>query len=1089
MTAPVRLAIPCRMVTLTVEIGPESGLTTLEDLVAQALLAGRGARTPDPDDRRHDARSLAELFAVPYRIMLNVLHTLWSKGHIYIDFEIGKIDLADGAREMLTKHGALHGVAVERQKRSFLFEPVTGRLFNEWDGARRPWDGSLAMPRHAGIDERDLSPPELLRAVQRAFRNERRQGAHKNVLGVGFDNPILRPAAEDRWLHTTADVHVDPDSERLSARLRDDLQWGRGASRAMSEHLADLVDREPVHPFVQSLRGRARHRLVQPDSVERMLAVMARTVAALGDTEPGQVELRQNRLRELATGIHRSLAAMDRARASSTVVSHSAGHRWTIEDLLASARTQVVVVAPQIRYSALNPLLPALRQALDRGVHLVVLWGRTASDSLETRVRSAFAELSGRPGAKVLIAGRSAKVGACVVVQDNSRALVGSRSPLAMDLAGDRGDVSVLVGPADHGPDQPEAVTELLRWTRGAFPYWALGRQIKVQADEFRTDERAADYPAGRSIELELPPLDSDRDAAALRLWTESWTACHDVLSQELVRVRAAGPIVDVVADGAQYDAMWEAIRAAAHDIVISADSIDPGIAEGAIARVLGDRAKTGAAVQLVYTAAPRGAETTEPFAGLATRSDDTVRILRRSTAARLVVADDETVIGSFSPLGDPSRDAAQPWRRSSQLGLRIRGAGFAGQIASAAGCPLLIERPETTTSTPPGTDPNRHGVYTARAILMDARQEKPGGRFGAVIADRLRLVEDPWRVLQIWQEIGVPADELRPAAAALVRDPASVPAPEHAIWVNWLIEDAWERRAFVEAAVLSGLAGPDAETVSPAACVAAVSLEIGPLGAVLTDVALELSDLPPPTQIGGAAGALAEILLWAGTEGAEAVRLLEPALPGPWQTVAERAVSLSGSQHPPVPLSEIVRALSRSAALADSHQRWADLAEEVDKVRQLRQRFAFTSGRVMHDGLFAQDGLLTAIHAASVGGETERNRLTTVLTSDVRKHLDGLVAQAGVEPVEWSRQHNFLNKIDHIVRDARRLATVHSEDDPYASEEAALASYRDVADVIAESWDALYSEASTASYPHSFPLLALLDRLTPLATWAKVHR
>ena len=68
--------------------------------------------------------------------------------------------------------------------------------------------------------------------------------------------------------------------------------------------------------------------------------------------------------------------------------------------------------------------------AIVRGVRLVVMWGRTSDDKLPSEVLNAFNELQRNPNAIVLLPERSSRTQACLVIQDNVRALVGSRSPL-----------------------------------------------------------------------------------------------------------------------------------------------------------------------------------------------------------------------------------------------------------------------------------------------------------------------------------------------------------------------------------------------------------------------------------------------------------------------------------------------------------------------------------------------------------------------------------------------------------------------------------------------------------------------------------
>ena len=75
MSETTLVALPCRVITLRVELGSEEGASTLEELVLAAVAGGR--TTVD---------SLGDLFSLPRRLMLDVVHALWSRGFLAVDF-------------------------------------------------------------------------------------------------------------------------------------------------------------------------------------------------------------------------------------------------------------------------------------------------------------------------------------------------------------------------------------------------------------------------------------------------------------------------------------------------------------------------------------------------------------------------------------------------------------------------------------------------------------------------------------------------------------------------------------------------------------------------------------------------------------------------------------------------------------------------------------------------------------------------------------------------------------------------------------------------------------------------------------------
>lgn len=456
MSQLVDIALPCRLISLKVRLGPEHGVTTLEELAAKAILAGRAS-----------VERLAELFGLPRRMMLDVMLGLWGRGYVSIDMESGAIELSDSAREILVGGGSLSDAAAETEDRQFLFEPVTGRVLLPEDGMQYPPAGTLQAPLSHGISESDLPPDELLRAVQAAIRQDRRRGFRKTVLEVSFGHPVLRPVAKLRWLVVTAGVTIDPDSERLAVTLADTKRWDAQSAAMLRQHMAALADTQPSHPFVQALRGQADRRFNPPESAEALFERFSEAVGRLDGADPADLPEHQRELSELHAQLADRVAAVDRARASVTVVSRAPGHAWATEMLIDEARTQLVIVAPAIGYRALNPLLPALRAALDRRVQLVVLWGRTQGDTLQTPVRGAFDELAIKYKSRVLIADRSARTDACAVIADDSRALVGSHSLFDMEPGRDYWAASVLIESAGEDSGPTAAVTGLLDWVAG----------------------------------------------------------------------------------------------------------------------------------------------------------------------------------------------------------------------------------------------------------------------------------------------------------------------------------------------------------------------------------------------------------------------------------------------------------------------------------------------------------------------------------------------------------------------------------------------------------------------------------------------
>lgn len=1075
MTGLIELALPCRLISLKVKVGPEDGTTTLEELAAKAILTGRTS-----------IERLAQIFGLPQRMLFDVVLGLWDKGYVSIDVESGLITLSETTHKRLVNGESMRDAAAETEDRQFLFEPITGRVLTSKEGnyANAPV-GTFAAPLRHGIRESDLPPGELLRAVQSVIRQEKRQGFRKKVLEVGFGNPVLRPPGQLRWVPVPATVAVDPDTGRLIVTLTD-RKWDALAVTRMARHMAALADAEPRHPFVQTLRGQAGQRLEPPAAVETLLERFSTQIARLPEVPPHQLGIHHQELNRLSAQLTDRIAALDRARASVTIVSRTAGQLWAFEKLIGEARTQLLIAAPAIAYRALNPLLPALRAALDRHVQLVMLWGRTLADSLQDPVRAAFDELEVKYRSRVLIADRSARIDACAVVQDASSALVGSRSFLEVNPTRESDMVSVLIEPATGRSAPTAVVNDLLTWARGAYPYWQDSQRIIVPY---------AAVPAETAEAREAPPEAEVRpdqaDPAAVSLLADTWGEYCAALADTLRRGDDAGPVVELLDGGENQEFLWSAIRGARRRLVVADDNVDPALL--ARLREALDKRSCDGTTDLVFQSTSGNAP------GVRGKHRADVRLHHQHAAARLVIVDDKAMIGSFSPLGDDgSRFGGVNGRR--QLGLMIRGQSAATELARSAPVEVTGDSGETGGGRPRRT---KSAAAAALPLLLEARQERRHGRFGSFVAARLAELDRPWEVLDAWKKSRAPADDLRPAAAALVWQAApmlrAAPSghPEVMSWVSWLLTDAWQRKQFVMAAVIAGLVPYAEVTPPPAACLAAAPIELGPLGESLIDPLLALSDLDEhdPAPSAGAAGALAELMLWGGPDREEGLDLLADRLPeGAWRDLAAKARQFyADANGAPVPLRQIAGELSRWDAVTRQESAWADLAGRIDKIEQLRRRFDFEAGEKMHDSLFSEDGLLTRIRAAARCVPAARRLPGENLPQDVKGYLNDLVAKAGAPPIQWHNQLHFLRKVEEIVRYARTLAVTRQ---PGEATSAAIASgaCRHLASWTATAKGELLADANGLlvgadgrPQPYGLPLRALLERLEPLIQWGEM--
>lgn len=143
---------------------------------------------------------------------------------------------------------------------------------------------------------------------------------------------------------------------------------------------------------------------------------------------------------------------------------------------------------------------------------------------------------------------------------------------------------------------------------------------------------------------------------------------------------------------------LWEGLRAARRRLVITDDRIDQRTANASVVRSIRERRTAGAVVHLVHPEVARADRATESIASLRTGPGRVqVRIGRES--GRVVIADDEVMIGSFSPLGDKRSVAAG--HRVSHVGLRIREEALAADLAALLGAASTEAEPAMEAAAP----------------------------------------------------------------------------------------------------------------------------------------------------------------------------------------------------------------------------------------------------------------------------------------------------------------------------------------------------------------------------------------------------
>ncbi|WNZ12013.1 TrmB family transcriptional regulator sugar-binding domain-containing protein [Streptomyces sp. 11x1] len=1045
----VTIAVPVRAVTLTLVLGPEHGATTLEGLAARAVAA----------DRRTVA-DLADLFTLPHRVMLDVVHGLWTKGYVSVDFSEGRLELTDTARDLIAQGSALASAGVQQEQRKFVYEPITGSVFTYASSLSSPPAGAIEVPVRQGIGTDDLPRGELLRAVRSVIRYDRRsRGLRQNVLDVSFGNPLLSTDGSMRWLSVRGTVHSDFDTGRLSVEISDDSEWNQQARDRFRNEIAVLAEQDPPHPFIDRLRGKAEPSRPARTDLAYLGSRLTRLADAAAATSATKLKLAHEELQTAARRLGERIDYLAGFRAAAEPVSVGEGVRWTRSDLIRSAHHQIVIAAPTIEYGQLKEILPDLEDALERGVTVVLLWGTAVNAALPDKVANALHDLKIRYGDQMIFGDRSARIRASLMVQDDEQACIGSRSLLTGDPGG-----CVLVQRAEGAAEPARCVVDLLIWARRFFPHWQTGRRIAFRPEDLGRNTGTEPAPAPVARGLPELPEEATRDSAAARIrWAADWRDTATRLTNAIEGLHTGVPVV-LMAEDAEYQSLiHQALHSDARRIAVTDDDAEHEACGDALGRHLQAQLDDGATVHLFHPV-PAGPATSEAFEQLtaAVRRTRTLRHGRATT--RSVVCDRAVVVGSCSPLVRRSHRTDADML-SGHVGLQILSADFAARHTHELGIADWYGAPAEDAPTAPA----------------QAAEDRAW-------ADLEELLQAP----ESWVE-------LRGQAVRTLLS-RSQEEPQWQRWANWLVEDAWRRHAFVEAHLLAPLTagtGP----VSPELSTVAVPVEYGPTGDSLYYAALGLPARREERAV-GLAGAIAELLLWGGPAGADVYAELsanatEVPLPAVWRELGERAVAYHEATGRALPLRQLASEAERTRRAEQVAQARHVLAQRVEDFRPARQTFAFRGGYYLHDQLFAADGLMTRIQAVAgapgPGTADAYAELGSALPPgpDILLYLDEIVADGHHPAIQWTNYNlmRYADRAGGIVDNAREVVALMEElaTTPDSSADTD-GHHHEVTRLIRERWDELFREAEALGPLHAQPALALLHRLRPLNRAAGVE-
>ncbi|MEW2352968.1 hypothetical protein [Spirillospora sp. NPDC029432] len=1109
MSGAVTVYVPCDVVSIAVRMGYGDSLSLMEELVLRAVHAG----LIEPDQ-------LAQRLGLGARLVHDLVYDLWRQGHLTIATAVSPPTLAVSATVARCLDTGdlkrLRGAESIQDNREVMIDKLTLRVLPA-SGRSRPPRSRLAVPvEDRRVRLEDAPRSAVLKALDESLRRDQANRpvavdrAHGPVVGHRALRPLsyrlpppdLRKAAGRRWIELKVAPHWDEDLRQLTVTVVDG-RWPAEYRQEASDQLTRLVADAPNGPLAVELRNQAQDTLVDPPTPAAALKRLEHRIEVAADIPAGQ---RRNWHLELADDA-RQLEELLRAQVGREIRARAVTGKEQ-EDLLVrlvrEARTQLVIVSPWIGYPALARLLDALADRARHGVRIVFVWGsdgnREYQEEFDEQTRNALEDLarsaSGDHSDQILIPRTSARTHAKLLLVDDRTALVTSRNLLSS--TGSLSELGVLLEAAEGGSP---IITELLGWARAAIPSYEQSRRILIRPADFAAaggatsdgDAGRDEPPGGTGGETGIAPPDEDpadprAESASRAFWTKAWRE-HAARSRAFLEGRAlpsGRPVTDAVHRALLRTALAKATRRvviASHGL--SAEAVDTGLL-GALRSCLDREVE----VTLVYGNGKRltgPARDSWDLAG--TRLEDLkreypgrLRLICDSNHAKVLVWDDEAVVGSFNYLSFEGRYGRQ--RLGSELSVRLTGGGIADEVAAAVGAAPL-PRPEQSRPRPPATAGTAfNAAQRLLKIYKDGAASAP-----AAVRDALARADDPWRLLDaLGEEPDTPPALVKLVAARCLTDhtpPGETFSQSTSRWHRWLIDHLWRNGDFVEAAVLRhALADP---RLRPRHRLAMLAAARGTPALVTALEDLAVDDPDADERVVGVLAATGAVALQGSHAAADALDLLAADIDPLWKDLAERTAGYWAGSGGQAITRELLRdALHSSQRDQERAEAWITLERLLEHARS--STFENAASIRTHRALFESSSGEFAVLAKRVR-ERSPGTLRPWLADLPTRNMTQLVQNVGAKvspgkpPMYGNHLKRYVKRLDPILAQADTVLRLCEDAEPGAKvtlprEAPELAGW------IVESWSGFTQYIGEMAAPEGRLARAFLDDLEELTRW-----
>lgn len=795
------LLIPCETFSVDAVLVPSETLTTLERLVLKALDAGIKS-----------VEDLNELFAIGYRPMLQLLLDLLDRSLVTFDFSKGEVQVSSDVHKKIEANALdeIEPIARTPEQIKLMRDLVSGSIMVR-RGQPPVQPATRLKPLLEPNSVKSINPESVALAIRTEVRKRlTHAGRPMHVLEIAFDPRQIKGEMRDLELSVRASVDVSTDRLIVTVVGPEDLP-ARNRAR-IEKTLNDLANVDKPDLALKNLRDAASTSEVgaQP-SLTAEIRKLREQVDGLRFTDRGTYAGRHSALNNLAASIEEAILRQHGGDVHATFITDQTVLANTVDEMIRSARRQIVIACPGARYEAMARFRDGLECVLREGRRIFLLFGRQEQPpDLEAGVRTSLHRLAeSYPDQLFFSDEESARCNGKFVIADGADVLVTSRDFLTYAPNGPTTGLRLTANAAPQQERRPvlPITADLLRIAKQIFPDPITAQDIAAVPHRLGFVQTALPI---QSETPQLPPTSAANgdtlDASRVSLWLRQWERRTTELERWAAKV---GTSYELICDDAHLQLLFDAFRTATRSLFVGADTItDASVSRRFIDELT--ECLRRASVMIHYRKCdPRAMATLQNLvnAGFSLKLQ---QWNSAGPAPRLLLCDEWALITSFD-FGSPPRNIAA---RSTEIGIRADGPAAVEAIRSAfsAVLPTLRSWQAPAASRPP-IDASPVPVRSVHTLLADIENALPADK-RPVDAVQMRYCGE---VLRSW--FGAADDSASAWAELEDLDAVSVPFLDQAIatcldiyrdndeqrmhWLRRLTEVRWQQRDYAGVVLL----------------------------------------------------------------------------------------------------------------------------------------------------------------------------------------------------------------------------------------------------------------------------------------------